>query len=102
MSISIERRAHNIQVATIMAHETDTYGVSFVVVDHVVQAFLDVYDPDHGPQGWSVSAMAETHDVGLNVRKCLARLAEWSVRNLSGWRARQALEAIGEAMELAD
>lgn len=89
-------------LADVRTREGATYGITFIKIGHYVSASLEVYDLEYGPQGSRVEAAAETRDVHYNVRKCLAVIAEWAVRNLSGWRVCEALEVIGEAMKLAD
>lgn len=104
MAITIENVTETMQAITVKVHETDRYHVYIVVIDGTyVAGWVNSEDPEYGPQGsvaYAVREWCASTDEG--VREVLAELASEVVLKLEHWRAREALEAIGEAMELAD
>ena len=87
-------------IAEASASEEATMSVHIVTAGDLAAAGLMAYDPDEGPQGCLVSVSHNMFDIKTNLRTCLADVAHWAVNHLSGWDAREALEAVGEAMEV--
>ena len=87
-------------VAEASASEEAGMSVHIVTAGDLAAVGLMAYDPDEGPQGCLISVAHNQYDVRTNVRTCLADVAHWAVTHLSGWDAREALEAVGEAMEV--